>query len=61
MRRGAFDLHRNNTTNKAALWAADIKGQTKTGGMNTLLKEEDFLSVTCLPLWRERFGVTSRV
>lgn len=50
MRRGAFDLHRNNTTNKAALWAADIKGQTKTGGLNTLLKEEDFFECDMLAL-----------
>lgn len=36
MRRGAFDLHRNKTSKKAAQRAVDIKGRTKTGGLNTL-------------------------
>lgn len=36
MRLGVFDLHRKTTTNKAALRATDIKGQSKTGGLNTL-------------------------
>lgn len=61
MRRGAFDLHRKTTTNKAAHRAPDIKGLPKTGGLNTLCTEEDFLRQTCLPLCRGRFCVTSRV